>query len=232
MLDPASPEALSLPQRADPRDAMRRQLIEAPLTQEQYEAVKGFWLRSTRPQAWRNVLILMLLRNTGFRPAELVRPQKDRPRRHFHHDAALRAGQVVQHGPLYWVDVLRAKKRLRPDYEPVILNPALGQPLLEYIRGNRLGPADPLFPINTRMLANIWYAGCRAALGYLKEPTALRDLYVTTVARLAREIVGYGPQDVAIASKMLGHTEVRTTRTFYEKLTPEQRRAIQERIPV
>lgn len=229
------PASESLPAKSpwgNPYAPMANELAASRLTQEQYEGIKGYWLRSSKPEAWRNVLMLMLLRNTGFRPSEVVRPQKSKPRKHFDWGAYLAAGQVIQYGPVYWVNVLRAKKRERPEPTPMYLNPVLGRPLFEYIKGNNLKETDPVFAMNTRQLANVWYEACEATLGFKKEPTSLRDLYVTTVSRLAREIVGYGHEDMVIASKMVGHEDVRTTRGFYEKLTPEERRAIQERVPV
>lgn len=215
----------------DPTEPLRRLARQSGLTQEQYEAIKGYWLRSQKKDSWRNVLLIMLMRNTGFRPCEIVRPQKRDPRQYFG-EAPLRACDVGQGGGMYWVNVRRAKKKEIPDYEAVILNPNLGKPLIDFIVGHHLQPTAPLFDINTRQMANIWYEACEATLGYKREPTCLRDLFVTTVSQLANKIVGYTAEDLGIASKLVGHSKVRTTRAFYEKLTPEQVRLIRESIPV
>lgn len=188
------------------------QVVVNPLTQADYEAMK----RHTR--TWRDNLLLQLLRNTGFRPIEVEN---------------LLASHLEHQGPLYFVAVKRAKKRVKNNpFEALFISPNLGQPLTEYIRGQRLKLTDPIFGIRTRQLRNVVEDAGLKAIGRPVQPKEFRRLYIRTVAGIAASVLGFAPQHLVVAQKMVGHESVRTTWDWYFELTLDERRQIQECIPV
>lgn len=181
------------------------------LTHEQYEMMK----RHTR--IWRDTLMLMLYRNTGFRPVEVMTRQ---------------ARHVRQWGSAYYILVTRAKKGEKAKEEAVYLNPMLGQPLIEWTRGQNMRPADPLFGVKKRMMQYVAEETGMKAIGRPVKLKEFRRLYVRTVAQIAPQVVGYTPQHLLVAQRMVGHESIKTTTQFYWDLDARERREIQERIPV
>lgn len=185
-------------------------VITGPLTQGDYEAMT----RNTR--CWRDTLLLMLLRNTGFRPIEIQ---------------ALQVGHIDRNGPMFWLYAERAKKRY-PTADILFLNPELGHPLEAYIRGEKLGPTSLVFNIKTRQIRNIVGDAGLRAIGRPVQPKEFRRFYIRTVAQIAAQVLGWDSRHMEVAQKMIGHESVRTTWDWYFELTLEERRQIQERVPV
>lgn len=187
-------------------------VVTGPLTQADYEGMK----RETK--CWRDTLLLMTFRNTGFRPKEI---------------AALEARHIDRQGPAYLVWVHRAKKRKAdlPD-EGVYLNPMLGQALIAWVQGQALKPSDKVFGLSTRQMQRIVNEAGFRAIGRVVVPKEFRRMYVRTVAKIAPEVIGFGPQHFHAASKMVGHVKTQTTQEWYWELTVDERRAIQERVQV
>jgi len=187
-------------------------VVTGPLTQADYEEMK----RHTRD--WRDTLLLMLFRATGFRPVEVSR---------------ILYSHLDRQGPAYLVWMRRAKKRKRDlPYEAIYLNPPLGQALFAYAVGQHVEPDGRVFAISTRQMERVVGAAGLAALGRHVMPKEFRRLYIVTVAEIAAQVVGYAPQHMEIAQKMVGHERVNTTWDWYVMLSTDQRRAIQERVPV
>lgn len=194
------------------RITVQGEVVYSPLSQADYESMKR------RTRTWRDTLLLMLLRNTGFRPIEIER---------------LQVSHFERQGPMYWVAVKRAKKRVKDlPFDVLFISPNLGHPLEEYIRGQRLRQADPIFGIKTRQLRNIVETAGLAAIGRLVQPKEFRRMYIRTVAGNAAQVLGFAPQHLEVAQKMVGHESVRTTWDWYFELTLDERRRIQELIPV
>src|SRR3989304_2296864 len=120
-------------------------------------------------------------------------------------------GRVVT-GPLTQADYEEMKRHTR-DWR--------GTLLLMLFRATGFGPRERA----------VGAAGL-AALGRHVMPKEFRRLYIVTVAEIAAQVVGYAPQHMEIAQKMVGHERVNTTWDWYVMLSTDQRRAIQERVPV
>lgn len=194
------------------RLTVQGEVVTAPLTQADYEAMRR------RTRIWRDNLILQVLRNTGFRPIEVER---------------LQVAHFERQGPMYFVAVKRAKKRSKDlPFDAVFLSPDLGQPLVEYIRGQHLKPTEAIFGVKTRQIRNIVEAAGMAAIGRPVQPKEFRRFYIRTVAQIAAQVLGWAPQHLEVSQKMVGHESVRTTWDWYFELTLDERRQIQERIPV
>lgn len=184
-----------------------------PLTQADYEAMK----RAT--SNWRDTLLLMTLRATGFRCVEVCRLQ--------FRDLG------VQEGRYWYFMVRRAKRRKRDsDVEPVFISPLLGQPLTAWAQGQNRGPLETLFGLKERQLRNIVYASSLKALGRRANPHLFREFYIGTVANISRDMNLAQPGDYMVASKLVGHTSVKTTMDWYVRLPVQVRIAIGERIAV
>ena len=188
-----------LPVPWSPEEEVREEAI----TQAEYEALRN----SLRD--YRMVLVAKVLRATGLRLRELLR---------------LEARHFSLEGPEYFLLVRRSKKRKRdPDWERVYLPPVLGVELAHYIRGNRIGPADRVFPFTARTVER-HFAQASRRIGVKVTPHSLRGLYIKTLLD--------GGIPAPAAAKMVGHASSKTTEEWYYRLTSEQRRLIQERIPV
>src|SRR3989304_2704690 len=95
-------------------------VVTGPLSQGGAEEMK----RHTRD--WRDTLLLMLFRATGFRPVEVSR---------------ILYSHLDRQGPAYLVWMRRAKKRKRDlPYEAIYLNPPLGPGPLPYTAGPHVEP--------------------------------------------------------------------------------------------
>ena len=187
------------------------------MTQDEYEAFKAAL------PSWRDRLICMMLRNTGLRINELL---------------SLPGAHCALGGPSYVIHVVRSKKRKGIEtttvYEPIYINPGLGVQLRDYIRGNNYTMTEPIFgggdnqrdarKITQRGLRFIFEKTGRESIGRPISPKAFRSFFVQTMLD--------GNVLMAMASKMVGHEDIRTTQAHYYVLSADRRRAIGEGIPV
>ncbi len=182
------------------------------LTQDEYLAFKDAL------PSWRDRLICMLLRNTGLRINELLK---------------LTAAECAIDGPDYVVWIRRSKKK-QTVYEGLYLNPGLGVQLRDYIKGNNYTVTEPIFgggdnkrdarKITQRGLRFIFDKTGRESIGRPISPKAFRSFFVQTMVD--------GGVPLPMASKMVGHEDVKTTQTHYYALSRDRRRIIGEGIPV
>jgi len=179
------------------------EIRDGALGQQEYEQFKAAL------PLWRDVLILKLLRATGLRVMELLRLEV----RHY----------GIQ-GPEFFLLVHRSKKRKKEsEYQKIYLPPSLGVEVRDFIRGNHLEIGARVFTITDRALRYSFAKAGRSSLGRPVHPHELRHLFVKTLID--------GGVPVLAASKLVGHSDPRTTQNWYYDLTTEQRRAIGERMP-
>ena len=193
------------------------EVAQDTLTQDEYEAFKAAL------PSWRDRLICMMLRNTGLRINELL---------------SLPGAQCALGGPSYVIHVVRSKKRKGIEtttvYEPIYITPGLGVQLRDYIKGNNYTMTEPIFgggdnqrdarKITQRGLRFIFEKTGRESIGRPISPKAFRSFFVQTMVD--------GNVPMAMASKMVGHEDIRTTQAHYYVLSADRRRAIGEGIPV
>ena len=193
------------------------EVAQDTLTQDEYEAFKAAL------PSWRDRLICMMLRNTGLRINELL---------------SLLGAHCALGGPSYVIHVVRSKKRKGIEtttvYEPIYINPGLGVQLRDYIKGNNYTMTEPIFgggdnqrdarKITQRGLHFIFEKTGRESIGRPISPKAFRSFFVQTMVD--------GNVPMAMASKMVGHEDIRTTQAHYYVLSADRRRAIGEGIPV
>ena len=193
------------------------EVAQDTLTQDEYEAFKAAL------PSWRDRLICMMLRNTGLRINELL---------------SLPGAHCALGGPSYVIHVVRSKKRKGIEtttvYEPIYINPGLGVQLRDYIKGNNYTMTEPIFgggdnqrdarKITQRGLRFIFEKTGRESIGRPISPKAFRSFFVQTMVD--------GNVPMAMASKMVGHEDIRTTQAHYYVLSAGRRRAIGEGIPV
>jgi len=179
------------------------EIVQDPLDHHQYEA-----FRACLP-TWRDVLIAKTLRSTGLRVMEFLR---------------LEGRHCLLSGPDFRLLVRRSKRRLKEgEYEQVYLPPGLGVELRDYVTGNRIAPDHRVFSITDRQVRYVFAAAGKRGIGRPVHPHELRHLYVKTLID--------GGVPVLAASKLVGHSDAKTTERWYYDLTAEQRRGIQERMP-
>ena len=193
------------------------EVAQDTLTQDEYEAFKAAL------PSWRDRLICMMLRNTGLRINKLL---------------SLPGAHCALGGPSYVIHVVRSKKRKGIEtttvYEPIYINPGLGVQLRDYIKGNNYTMTEPIFgggdnqrdarKITQRGLRFIFEKTGRESIGRPISPKAFRSFFVQTMVD--------GNVPMAMASKMVGHEDIRTTQAHYYVLSADRRRAIGEGIPV
>ena len=193
------------------------EVAQDTLTQDEYEAFKAAL------PSWRDRLICMMLRNTGLRINELL---------------SLPGAHCALGGPSYVIHVVRSKKRKGIEtttvYEPIYINPGLGVQLRDYIKGNNYTMTEPIFgggdnqrdarKITQRGLRFIFEKTGRESIGRPISPKAFRSFFVQTMVD--------GNVPMAMASKMVGHEDIRTTQAHDYVLSADRRRAIGEGIPV
>ena len=85
-------------------------------------------------------------------------------------------------------------------------------------------PTDKVFNIKDRALRYAFEKAGITALGRPVQPKEFRSLFVQTMVD--------GGVDMATASKMVGHTDIRTTQKHYYTLSAVRRQVIGEGIPV
>jgi len=182
------------------------------LTQDEYEAFKAAL------PSWRDRLICMLLRNTGLRINELLK---------------LTAAECSIEGPSYIVYIRRSKKK-QTVYEALYINPGLGVQLRDYVNGNNYALTEPIFgggdntrdarKITQRGLRFIFEKTGRESIGRPIRPKAFHSFFVQTMVD--------GNVPMAMAFKMVGHEDIRTTQAHYYNPSADRRRIIGEGIPV
>ena len=193
--------------------SLNGQVTQDTLTQDEYEVFKPALL------SWRDQLIAMVLRNTGMRVNELLNME-------VHH--------CVFDGPAFIIYMRRSKKRGAVEYEPLYINPGLGVQLRDYIKGNAYSQTERLVgngpnerdsrKITARGLRFVFDKTGKQALGRAISPKDFRSFFVQTMVD--------GGVPMAMASKMVGHEDIRTTQAHYYKLSADRRRTIGEGIPV
>ena len=181
-------------------------MVRDTLTQPEYEAFRDAL------KNWRDRLICMVLRNTGLRLNEVLGLQ------------VRFCSLPTLENPASVLLIKRSKKRTEARYEPLYINPSLGVQLRDFIKGNFLKPADLVFNIKARGLRYAFEAAGIAALGRPVQPTEFRAFFVQTMVD--------GGVPMAMASKMVGHDDIRTTQKHYYKLSAVKRQVIGEGIPV
>ncbi len=182
---------------------LEAQVAPEPLTQADYEAIKG-----TLPR-YRDILLCKVLRSTGLRIAEVLR---------------LTPQHYMTDGMYAYVLAQRGKKRTAPMLEKVYLPPELGVELRDYIKGNGLRIHQPIFGITTRQVERIFNVAGLKAIGRPVHPHEFRGLYL-------KWLIDNG-LPVEAAAKMVGHADVKTTLRHYYNLTGSQKAEIQRRVPV
>ena len=96
------------------------------------------------PPTWRDVLIGMTLRSTGFLVMELLR---------------LEGRYYTLSSPDFFLLVRRSKRRSKQgEYERVYLPPGLGVELRDYVTGNRIAPDHRVFSITDRQVRYVFAA--------------------------------------------------------------------------
>ncbi len=165
----------------------------------------------------------MLLRNTGLRINELL---------------SLPGAHCALERPSYVIHVVRSKKRKGIEtttiFEPIYLNPCLGVQLRDYIKGNNYILTEPIFggvdnrrdarKIPQRGLRFVFKKTGEQILGRPISPKSFRSFFVQSMVD--------GNVPMAMASKMVGHEDIRTTQAHYYALSADRRRIIGEGIPV
>lgn len=186
--------------------ALDAPVMKDALTQAEYERFRDAFTN------WRDRLICMLLRNTGWRINEVL---------------ALRVRECDLAGPGGSIIYVRRSKKGEAvvPYEPCYLDPGLGVQLRDYIKGSFLTPADKVFDIKIRGLRYAFANAGMKSLGRPVQPKEFRSFYVQTLVDVLNV-------NIAAASKMVGHADVKTTLKHYFELNAERRQAIGEGIPV
>ncbi len=192
--------------------------LDAPITKDVMTQAEYEAFRDALP-IWRDRLIAMVLRNTGLRVNEVLN---------------MEVRHCMLEGPDFIVYVQRSKKRTKTEYEPIYINPGLGVQLRDYIKGQQMGLTDQIFgnvtgtkgigKISHRGLAFVFAKAGIASIGRPVQPKEFRSFFVQTMVD--------GGVPMAMASKMVGHEDVRTTQRHYYELSADKRRVIGEGIPV
>lgn len=154
-------------------------------------------------------LYFELLRNTGCRAAEIK---------------SITPAHVGQNGPEVWIETYRGKTREKePYYERFWLNLGMGQQLLGYIRGQRLGASDLIFPRTYQRFWQIWSEASMRAIGRHAKIHDIRNIYSGWL--LDRNI------PLAQVGAMLGHKDIRVTMAHYNQMNESKRREIGLNMP-
>ena len=188
-------------------------LVQDVLTQAEYER-----FRDALPN-WRDRLIAMVLRNTGLRVNEVL---------------GLLVKECALEGPTSIIYAIRSKKRRETKYEPIYINPGLGVQLHDYIKGQQMALTDQVFgnsgtsrgshKITARGLRFVFEKAGIVSIGRPVQPKEFRSFFIQTMVD--------GGVPMAMASKMIGHEDLRTTQAHYYALSADRRRVIGEGIPV
>ena len=197
---------------------IQRPTLDSPITQDVLTQAEYERFRDTLPN-WRDRLIAMVLRNTGLRVNEVL---------------GLLVKECALDGPTSIMYVHRLKKRREIQYDPIYINPGLGVQLSDYIRGQQMALTDQVFgnsgssrgshKITARGLRFVFEKAGIASIGRPVQPKEFRSFFVQTMVD--------GGIPMAMASKMVGHEDMRTTQAHYYALSGDRRRVIGEGITV
>lgn len=152
----------------------------------------------------------MLLRNTGLRVNELLK---------------ISAQYCTLEGPSYIIWIQRSKKSSQIVHEPIYINPGLGVHLRDYLKGNNYTLTEPIFgggndkrdarKLTDRGLRFVFKMAGEKVLGRPISPKAFRSFFVQTMVD--------GNVPMVMASKMVGHEDIRTTQSHYYALSADYR---------
>ena len=180
------------------------------ISDQEYDILKSSF------DTWRDTLLCKLLKCSGLRAGELLRATTD------HYNLK---------GPEYYLLALRSKRANRdPVYARVFLPAVLGVELRNYMEGNRIPVGQPMFQGRIKgkhltlraLLYSFEKASEKAGIYPSVTPHSMRHLYASVL------LAGNLPP--ATVSKLLGHSNPRTTLEWYYDLTRDQRRAIAARM--
>ena len=173
--------------------------LDAPVAQDVLTQAEYERFRDALPN-WRDRLIAMVLRNTGLRVNEVL---------------GLLVKECALEGPTSIIYVKRLKKRRETHYDPIYINPGLGVQLRDYIKGQQMALTDQVFgnsgtsrgshKITARGLRFVFEKAGLASIGRPVQPKEFRTFFVQTMVD--------GGIPIAIAAKMVGHDDPRTSAT-------------------
>lgn len=197
------------------------QELRQPLSQDDYEKLK---ISVAEIGKWRDTVLVMLLRATGLRISEVLGSRVAK--------GPLRPGQkgltperIGREGPNVYVLVWRGKKKAKDQgWERIYLPPGFASQLEQYIKGNHIGAMDLLFPVSRQQVFQLYQKAGRRAIGRPINPHELRALYETHLI----QAMGV---PLPVASKMLGHKDIKVTMEHYYSVNAEEKKEIQRRIP-
>jgi hypothetical protein len=181
---------------------------KVPLTVAGYRAMKIAAVEGKSTDT-RNLLMLRMLFATGLRLGEVMR---------------LTPGHVSRNGPDTSISIYRNKSNAK-QWEDVPIEATVGADLVAYIRGNNIPRGRPVFNITRRQAQNIIQSIGQRALNRDVSSRDFRKLYIQT-------LMIQGGVPVEVVAKMVGHTNTATTMKYYFDLTQEQRKEINQSIPV
>ena len=184
-----------------------------PLEFEDYYKLKQSCVEGKSTDT-RNLLLVQLYFGTGLRLSEVMN---------------LTPEHVQQNGPDVSIWIQRGKRQLvkgpQDKYEAVPLGRMLGASLLDYARGNQVGRNKQIFQMTPRRVQQILAELGIRALGRSVNSRDFRKLYIRFLL-LERGL------PIEVVAKMVGHTNTATTMKYYFDLTQEQRKEINQSIPV
>ena len=181
-------------------------IVKTPLTQGEYEALKG-----AMPTP-RDRLLLKYLRATGFRISECLKLTPS----------------LLGGAHDYCVLVRRGKRRVKgkrvDGWERWPIAPEVAQEIQDHIHYHRVGLTDPVFAVSSRQVRRVFAAAGQRALGRDVNPHQVRGLYVTSLVDAGIPL--------AVAARMVGHSDERTTLKHYVANEWDRIVAIQRRVRV
>lgn len=185
------------------------QVDHGPLTEMDYQILKA-----SMP-TYRDILIVKTLRSTGLRISEVL---------------SITSQQKSHHGLSHILYIKRAKKRGEEaeQVDLVFLPADLGVELDAYIKEHFRKPAEPVFQGSrpgarlTNRAVEYIFRKASIQCGRPVHPHMLRSFF-------SNDLMNRGCT-VQEASKMLGHSNIKTTLDHYHQLTTDRRRQIGEGI--
>ncbi len=207
MIQPFNPNQLARQETPEFDDGVAQ---VNPLSEQDYQDFKqGF-------TDWKWLLFVKFLRATGVRVSEALN---------------LEARYCQLAGPDYKVWVKRGKQQSgeKVSYSQIYLPPEYGLELRNWIAGNGITPASPVFfstkPGKKMVRSTVWYAFQKAGLatiGRAVGPHEFRKLFVSSLANQG--------VPMAAVAKLVGHISSKTTEEYYHDLNDAQRRQLGESI--
>lgn len=195
-------------QQWDP-NSLWQKVDQGPLTQDDYERLKD-----SMP-SYSYLLIVKLLRCTGLRISELL---------------SITPSQKMRVGASHCIVVKRSKKRGNEEdkLDAIFIHPEMGIELDSYIKDHFRKHTEPIFQGNKLGLRLT-----NRALEYVFRQASEKIERKVTPHMLRSFFSNYLMDNgvpVDVASKMLGHNNVKTTLEHYRQLTMDTRQRIGEAI--